>query len=77
MSTTEVGSQINASHFLSWCAQFFTHREERTEVLKWLDIHMQQTRWPNKTCARRLKDIWQGKRTKWPDPLTSGVYPTS
>ena len=71
MSTVEVGSQINASQFVPWCAQFFTHKEERATVLKWLDQCEQVTRWPNKTSSRRLQDIWKGRRTTWPDPTTT------
>ena len=66
-ATKDGGASINGGHLLSWCAQFLTQKDEQTAILEWLERSMQKTKWPNKTCIRRLKEVWSGLRTKWSD----------
>ncbi|KAL2444010.1 hypothetical protein ABEF95_014697 [Exophiala dermatitidis] len=53
--TSDVGSQINGSHLVSWCGQYFTEAEERKILSGWLERMMNETKWPNKSCAQRLE----------------------
>lgn len=65
--TEEIGSQINGSHLISWCGQFFTGKEEQRRILEWLEGTMLYMKWPNRACIERLQQIWMGKRVSWSD----------
>jgi hypothetical protein len=65
-----MGSRINGSHLLSWCAQYLIQPAERKAVLDWLEETMADSKWANKTCIRRLKQIWDGTRAGWSDEET-------
>ncbi|OQV09484.1 hypothetical protein CLAIMM_13602 [Cladophialophora immunda] len=67
LATKEVGSQINGSHLVSWCGQFFTGKQEQRQLVDWLERTMLASKWPNRTCIERLQQIWSGVRLKWAD----------
>ncbi|KAI1629075.1 hypothetical protein EDD37DRAFT_36229 [Exophiala viscosa] len=67
LATREIGSEINGSHLVSWCGQFFTGKEEQRRLLDWLETTMLESRWPNRTCSERLQQIWKGSRLQWVD----------
>ena len=65
LNVKEVGSQINGSHLVSWCGQFFTGKQEQRQLIDWLKRTMLASKWPNRTCIERLQQIWSGTRLKW------------
>ena len=65
MSSPDVGSNINGTHLVAWCGQFFTGREEQRLLVNHLVEFMDKTKWPNKTCFERLQHIWSGQRKSW------------
>lgn len=64
-SNDEIGSNINGTHSVAWCAQYFTGKQEQRQVIAWLKSFMEKTKWPNKTSYERLEEIWSGKRKTW------------
>lgn len=58
LSDTDVGSGVNGAHLAYWCGQFLMGRTEQYELLKWLEIFMKKTKWPNRTCIDRLHKQW-------------------
>lgn len=67
LSSGDVGSDINGSHLIAWCGQFFTGREEQRCLIEYLNTFMDRTKWPNKTCSERLERIWSGVQRGWID----------
>ncbi|KAI9815141.1 MAG: hypothetical protein M1827_002984 [Pycnora praestabilis] len=64
-SCDDIGSNINGTHLISWCGQYFTGKEEQRCLIKFLDHFMKTNKWPNVTCHERLKQIWSGNRRSW------------
>lgn len=67
-SSDNYGCNINGTHLISWCGQFFTGKEEQRLLAKFLKEFMDKTKWPNQTCYERLEQIWKGTRRTWSDP---------
>ena len=76
-STDEIGVQINGAHLVAWCGQFFISKHEQAALLEWLDRLMARTKWPNKTCADRLRRIWSGQQGAWTTDPAAAVTEAS
>lgn len=66
-SCEDIGSEINGSHLIAWCGQFFSAKDERCALMTKLNSFMEKTTWPNRTCSERLQRIWKDEQRGWTD----------
>jgi hypothetical protein len=67
-SCDEVDAEINGTHLMAWCGQYFTGNEEQRRLVAYLKAFMERVKWPNKTYYERLEHIWSRQRRFWNTP---------
>ncbi|KFX89387.1 hypothetical protein O988_08645 [Pseudogymnoascus sp. VKM F-3808] len=64
-STDNIGINLNGSHLMAWCGQFFSGRDERKFLLDFLSEFGHRTKWPNQTSCERLMELWDASNRSW------------
>ncbi|ERS96703.1 hypothetical protein HMPREF1624_06912 [Sporothrix schenckii ATCC 58251] len=65
MASPAFGATINGTAIIAWLGQVFSHRDDQTRLLTFLQDFMQRTKWPNATCCDKLQRIWSGEAQSW------------
>ncbi|KAK5051388.1 hypothetical protein LTR84_003040 [Exophiala bonariae] len=67
MSSNNIGTNLNGSHLMAWCGQYFSGQKEQTQLLEFLTKFGEKTKWPNQTSSKRLQEQWRSSRRSWVD----------